>query len=138
MVRIKRAYEPSVRSDGHRVLVERLWPRGVRKDDAHLDGWLKEIAPSDALRRWYGHDPARFPEFRRRYEQELRSADAKEILDELVQRAAREPVTLIYAAHDEEHNSAVVLAGVIERRLRAASSAGARSTRAAHAHRHQS
>jgi uncharacterized protein YeaO (DUF488 family) len=121
MVRLKRAYIPYAPDDGYRVLVERLWPRGLRKDEAHLDGWLKEIAPSDALRKWFGHDPAQFREFRDHYRRELRNANAQRLLDELTRKAARETVTLIYSAHDEEHNNAVVLKTMIERRLRSAS-----------------
>ena len=135
MVRLKRAYEPAARSDGHRVLVERLWPRGLRKDEAHFDAWLKEIAPSDALRKWFGHDPARFVEFRKRYLRELRAAGAREVLDDLVHRARRETVTLVYSAHDEEHNNAVVLAGELERRLHAGPIAAQHSKRAAASHR---
>jgi uncharacterized protein YeaO (DUF488 family) len=132
MVRLKRAYESPARTDGYRVLVERLWPRGLRKDEAHLDAWLKEIAPSDALRKWFGHDPDRFREFCSRYRRELESPEAREKLDELAHRAARETVTLIYSAHDQEHNNAVVLAEELERRLPRARRG---SKRAAHAHR---
>lgn len=116
MVRLKRAYEPPSRSDGYRVLVERLWPRGVRKADVHLDAWLKDVAPSDALRRWFGHDPARFAEFRTRYLRELRKPEARRIVDELALRASHHTVTLVYAAHDEEHNGAIVLAEELGRR----------------------
>ncbi len=120
MVRLKRAYESVEPSDGRRVLVERLWPRGVRKDQAGLDDWLKDLAPSDSLRKWFRHDPDRWDEFEERYTRELESDAARAALDELVQRAASKTVTLVYSAHDEEHNSAVVLKGVIERRLRKA------------------
>jgi uncharacterized protein YeaO (DUF488 family) len=113
-VRIKRAYEPPEAGDGHRVLVERLWPRGLRKDALRLDAWLKPVAPSDALRRWFGHDPARWPEFVRRYRAELRRQPAATPLADLVRRSATETVTLIYAARDQEHNSAVVLRDAIE------------------------
>jgi uncharacterized protein YeaO (DUF488 family) len=116
VIRLKRAYEPASRGDGHRVLVERLWPRGLRKADAHIDEWLKDVAPSNQLRRWFGHDPERFDEFRERYERELRSAPARAALTELARRAARGTVTLVYAAHDERHNSAVVLAQHLRRR----------------------
>jgi uncharacterized protein YeaO (DUF488 family) len=104
---IKRAYEPAASEDGERYLVDRLWPRGVKREALALSGWLKEVAPSDALRRWFGHDPARWTEFRRRYRAELKS-----------QRTALQPlrdalkcgvVTLVYSAHDEAHNQAVVL-----------------------------
>jgi len=116
-VQLKRAYVPAAPADGYRVLVERLWPRGLRKDMARLDEWLKEVAPSDALRKWFGHDPARFREFRDRYLHELQEPAAEKALDELVRRVAHERVTLVYAAHDEEHNSALVLASVLETRL---------------------
>lgn len=100
------------------MLVDRLWPRGLKKDDAHLDGWLKEIAPSDALRKWFGHEPSRWSGFRDRYKEELRGAEAKTVLDELAERARREDVTLVYAAHDTEHNNAVVVAEELARRLK--------------------
>ncbi|HEX7838959.1 MAG TPA: DUF488 family protein [Kofleriaceae bacterium] len=117
MIQVKRAYEPAAPSDGYRVLVERLWPRGLRKADAHIDEWRKDVAPSDELRRWFGHEPSRFPEFRERYQRELRSEAARAALAELARRAARQTVTLVYSAHDELHNSAVVLARELERRL---------------------
>jgi uncharacterized protein YeaO (DUF488 family) len=118
MVRIKRAYAPTTKRDGYRVLVDRLWPRGLRKEEAHVVAWLKEIAPSDDLRKAYGHDPARFDDFRKRYLRELRSPLAQEQLDELAKRAAHHTVTLVYAAHDEEHNNATVIAEELERRIR--------------------
>lgn len=118
MIRAKRAYEGASASDGYRVLVDRLWPRGLKKDDAHLDGWLKDVAPSDALRKWFGHEPTRWPGFRDRYKEELRSAEAKMALDALADRARREDVTLVYAAHDTEHNNAVVVAEELARRLK--------------------
>ena len=117
MIQVKRAYEPAAPSDGYRVLVERLWPRGLRKADAHIDEWRKDVAPSDELRRWFGHEPSRFREFRERYQRELRSEAARAALAELARRAARQMVTLVYSAHDELHNSAVVLARELERRL---------------------
>jgi uncharacterized protein YeaO (DUF488 family) len=117
MVRIKRAYEPARPADGHRVLVDRLWPRGVSKDQAHLDEWLKGIAPSDALRKWFGHDPRRWAEFRERYLGELDAPDTHALLEGLVRRASRGTVTLVYSAHDELHNDAVVLAEELSRRL---------------------
>jgi uncharacterized protein YeaO (DUF488 family) len=121
VVRIKRAYETAAPSDGHRILVDRLWPRGLRKEGAHIDAWLKELAPSDELRRWFGHEPDRFAEFQKRYERELANEPARTLFAELTQQAARETITLIYAAKDAEHNNAVVLAQAIERRLGAAS-----------------
>jgi uncharacterized protein YeaO (DUF488 family) len=110
-VRLKRAYEPPERSDGYRVLIDRLWPRGVSKEAAHLDEWARELAPSSELRRWFGHDPDRFEEFRRRYRGELAEHAAK--LRELNRRAAKGPLTLVYSARDTEHNDAVVLAEVL-------------------------
>src|SRR6202007_138750 len=106
-IRLKRAYEPPSADDGVRVLVDRLWPRGVKKADAGIDRWLKEIAPSTELRRWFGHDPVRWGEFRSRYRREL-GRHAKEI-DELQAMARRRPITLVFAARDELHNEAVVL-----------------------------
>jgi uncharacterized protein YeaO (DUF488 family) len=117
MIRLKRAYEPPARSDGYRVLVERLWPRGLRKADAQIDEWLKDVAPSHELRRWFGHEPSRFHEFRERYQFELRSDAARAALAGLALRAARGTVTLVYSAHDEVHNNAVVLARELERRI---------------------
>ncbi len=118
-VRIKRAYEQPVRSDGYRVLVDRLWPRGVSKDAVRLDAWVKELAPSPGLRRWFGHDPARFAEFARRYTQELRADPAQAALADLTRRGARGPVTLVYGARDEQHNGAAVLRDLVEDALRA-------------------
>ena len=119
MVRIKRAYEPASRGDGYRVLVDRLWPRGMAKDALPLDLWAKDVAPTTALRRWFGHDPARFREFARRYHVELRAERARAVLEALAARAARGTVTLVYGARDEEHNGAVVLRDAIEDELRA-------------------
>jgi uncharacterized protein YeaO (DUF488 family) len=107
MISIKRAYEPPAASDGRRVLVDRLWPRGVSKAEAKLDAWMREVAPSDALRRWFGHEPERWAEFRRRYREELAANPAVETLRKL---AAEGPLTLVYGAKDEAHNDAVVLA----------------------------
>lgn len=104
---IKRAYEPTSRADGARFLVERLWPRGVTKERLGVDAWLTELAPSPALRKWYQHDVAKWPEFRRRYEAEL--AANRDALTPLLAAARKGRVTLVYAARDEEHNSALVL-----------------------------
>jgi uncharacterized protein YeaO (DUF488 family) len=112
-VRRKRAYEPAVPDDGHRVLIDRIWPRGVSRERARLDEWARELAPSSELRQWFGHDPARFFEFRRRYETEL--AVHEEKLRELRRRARQGRLTLVYGARDTEHNDAVVLADVLER-----------------------
>lgn len=105
---IKRIYEPAEASDGFRVLVDRLWPRGVSKQRADLNLWLKEIAPSTDLRKWFGHDPAKWDQFVKKYEAEL--ADNKEVVTQLVSIVEENPtVTLLYAAKDETHNEAVVL-----------------------------
>jgi uncharacterized protein YeaO (DUF488 family) len=106
-LRLKRAYEPADESDGLRVLVDRLWPRGVSKAQARIDCWMKDIAPSAELRTWFGHDPDRWDEFQDRYLAEL--AGHREQIDELRKRAGRGPVTLVYSARDELHNDAVVL-----------------------------
>jgi uncharacterized protein YeaO (DUF488 family) len=134
-IQLKRAYEPPSRSDGHRVLVERLWPRGLRKADAHIAEWLKDVAPSNELRRWFGHEPSKFPEFRVRYRRELRGEPARTALGELARRAARGTVTLIYSAHDEVHNNAVVLARELENRLARASKQPANGRRSSSARR---
>jgi uncharacterized protein YeaO (DUF488 family) len=115
-IRIKRAYEPPAAADGTRVLVDRLWPRGLTKASAAISLWRKDVAPTAALRRWFGHDPARWDEFRRRYETELRAKT--ESLAELKQLAKSAPLTLIYAARDPAHNHALVLRDVILRRRR--------------------
>lgn len=106
-VRIKRAYEPPSPHDGARVLVDRLWPRGLKKADAGISQWMKEIAPSNELRKWFGHDPTRWEEFRRRYKAEL--AKKRELVGQLRELAREGPLTLVYSAHDEAHNQAVVL-----------------------------
>jgi uncharacterized protein YeaO (DUF488 family) len=112
-VRLKRSYEPAADSDGYRVLIDRIWPRGVSREDAHLDEWARDLAPSTELRRWFAHDPARFEEFRRRYTEELGSQEGK--LRELRRRARDGTLTLVYAARDTEHNDAVVLAQILRR-----------------------
>lgn len=114
-IQMKRAYDPPAAEDGERYLVDRLWPRGIKREALHLDGWLKEIAPSDELRKWFGHDPARWEEFRRRYDQEL---DANfEIWQPLLEIAQRGVVTLVYSAKDREHNQAVALKEYLENKL---------------------
>ncbi len=113
MIRLKRAYEAASRGDGLRILVERLWPRGVSKREAQIDLWLKDLAPSTELRRWYGHDPARWPQFRERYRAELK--DKADVLALLKYVTEERTVTFVYAAGDEERNSAVALKEVVER-----------------------
>lgn len=115
MVAVKRAYEPAVPSDGRRILVERLWPRGVSKARLRLDDWMKDVAPSTALRRWFGHDPKKWPEFRRRYLAELRAHPGA--WQPLARAARRGRVTLVYAAHDSVHNGARALKAFLDRRL---------------------
>jgi uncharacterized protein YeaO (DUF488 family) len=114
-IRLKRAYEPAASSDGYRVLIDRLWPRGVSRRQARLDEWERELAPSAELRQWFSHEPSRFEEFRRRYIEELR--DQRPRLTELRRRARDGTLTLIYSARDSEHNDAVVLAAVLRRGL---------------------
>lgn len=110
MFRIKRVYEPPAPDDGHRVLVDRLWPRGLARDAARIDAWLKEIAPSSGLRRWFGHDPERWPAFRDRYRAELSSAAGSALLERLrAAERAHGTVTLLFAARDERHNHAAAL-----------------------------
>jgi uncharacterized protein YeaO (DUF488 family) len=116
-LRLKRIYEPVSSADGYRVLVERLWPRGVSKDAARLDYWLKEIAPSPELRRWYGHQPERWPEFQKRYRTEL--AGSGELVDQLIAQLQAGDVTLLFAAKDEARNSAALLKSFVEDRLAA-------------------
>jgi len=109
-VRVRRVYDPPSPADGHRVLVDRLWPRGLAKSAAALDEWLRAVAPSDALRRWYGHDPAKFAEFRERYEAELREPERADALASLRELAGSGPLTLLTATRDVEHSQAAVLA----------------------------
>ncbi|RAZ92723.1 hypothetical protein DPM33_02270 [Mesorhizobium hawassense] len=114
---VKRIYEPPAEADGQRVLVDRIWPRGVAKKDAALALWLKDIAPSDALRKWFGHEPERWAEFQKRYRAELdANGDAVAELRELLREGK---VTLLYGAHDEKHNNAVALADYLLRHPRA-------------------
>jgi uncharacterized protein YeaO (DUF488 family) len=133
MIQIKRAYEAPSRTDGHRILVERLWPRGLTKTDAHIDEWLKDVSPSPELRRWFGHEPSKFSEFRERYRRELRAEPAHTAFVDLARRAERGTVTLVYSAHDEVHNNAVVLAQELERRIARARRKTAHGSRRAHA-----
>lgn len=107
MIKLKRVYDSAAPSDGTRYLVERLWPRGVRKSALRIDAWLKEVAPSTALRQWFKHDPKKWPEFQRRYRQELR--EHPDALRPILDAARRGNVTLVYSSHDPEHNNAAVL-----------------------------
>jgi uncharacterized protein YeaO (DUF488 family) len=110
-IKLKRAYDPAGSRDGTRILIDRLWPRGVRKADAAIDLWAKDIAPSTALRRWFGHDPARWHNFRRRYSEEIHRH--RDRLRELRTLARRGRITLVFAAHDKAHNDAVVLREIL-------------------------
>jgi uncharacterized protein YeaO (DUF488 family) len=112
-IQIKRIYTPAAKTDGFRVLVDRLWPRGIRKEDVHIDLWLKEVAPSTELRKWFNHDPEKWKGFCTKYKAELKDSAAMAELRK-VTRAHRD-VTLLYAAKDEEHNQAIVLQGMVEK-----------------------
>jgi uncharacterized protein YeaO (DUF488 family) len=115
MIQLKRVYDPSDSKDGRRFLVERLWPRGMKKEDLSMDGWLKAVAPSDALRKWFGHDPAKWVEFQKRYVAELEGNPAA--WEPLLEAARQGAVTLLYSAHDQEHNNALVLKGFLDGRF---------------------
>jgi uncharacterized protein YeaO (DUF488 family) len=106
-IRVKRVYDKPATADGRRILVDRLWPRGLKKTEARVDEWLKELAPSSELRKWFGHDPARWQEFKKRYAAEL--DDERERIKELAQEARKHTVTLLFAAKDTEHNNAAAL-----------------------------
>ena len=116
MIKIKRVYEKFSKSDGKRFLVERLWPRGFKKEDLKMDAWLKEIAPSAELRKWFGHVPNRWEGFRKRYKTEL--SEKKFLLDVLLKEARSNTVTLLYSARDMEHNGAIVLKEYLEELLK--------------------
>lgn len=111
-IAIKRIYESPSENDGYRVLVDRLWPRGVSKEEARLDDWAKDIAPSDELRQWFDHDPNKFEEFKKRYKKELQ--DSSDKVDLLAEKSTEKKVTLLYGAKDQEHNQAVILKEVLE------------------------
>ena len=121
MLHLKRVYEPFEPSDGRRILVDRLWPRGLTRRKAAVNTWMKEIAPSAELRRWFRHDPAKWKEFTRRYRQELRAQ--RPLVDQLARLASRRRVTLVYAARDEAHNDARVLAAAVRRRMKRSAAA---------------
>lgn len=111
---VKRVYEPAAKSDGFRVLVDRLWPRGLSKESAHIDLWLRDIGPSTELRKWFNHDPARWAEFQRRYDAELK--ERATLLATIKKHAKTKPVTLLYSAKDEQHNQAVALRSFLLKR----------------------
>lgn len=114
-IEVKRVYEKPEPDEGTRVLVDRLWPRGLSKEKARVDVWLKEVAPSNELRKWFNHDPEKFAEFRRRYEDELKSGAGQEALARLRGLAKNGPITLVFAAHDGEHSNAAVLYSLLMR-----------------------
>jgi uncharacterized protein YeaO (DUF488 family) len=116
MLRLKRAYEPAAPGDGERILVERLWPRGLTKARAAIDEWMKDLAPSPQLRKWFSHDPAKWKQFQQRYWKELQ--EHPEAVDQLRKKSRRGRVTLVYAARDEEHNAALALKAFVERKGR--------------------
>lgn len=120
MIATKRVYEPYSRADGYRVLVDRLWPRGLSKAKAHVDLWAKGIAPSTELRQWYGHDPEKWPEFQKRYRAELSAPEAKAALADLVRRARAGRVTLVYSSHAADISNAAALERMLKRRVAAA------------------
>lgn len=116
-VRLQHAYDEPSADDGYRVLVDRVWPRGRRKEDLHLDAWERDLSPSTQLRRWFSHDPARWGGFQARYRAELADPDRSRTLDALASLARRGRVTIVFGAHDVEHNQARVIAEELERRL---------------------
>jgi uncharacterized protein YeaO (DUF488 family) len=118
MIKIKRVYEAAQPSDGRRFLVDRVWPRGIRKDAANVEAWIKEAGPSDELRKWFGHDPRRWTQFRRRYLRELNQRE--DVLAPLVRAAREGDITLVYSARDQQHNQAVVIKNVLEAQLQTA------------------
>jgi uncharacterized protein YeaO (DUF488 family) len=118
-IEIKRAYEPASTADGFRVLVDRLWPRGISKENLHAKIWAKEIAPSTELRKWFGHDPERWPQFEKRYKRELASSQAQDAIRDIIKAAKNtKTITLLYGAKDTEHNEAVVLCDMFRRLTR--------------------
>lgn len=120
MVAIKRAYDPPNRADGTRILVDRLWPRGLKKQEVHVEKWMRKLGPSDKLRRFFGHDSSRWQDFRKRYLTELKHPEVTSLLAELVEIARSGTLTLVYSAKDQQHNQAVVLKQLLERKLRKA------------------
>ena len=121
-IRLQRAYDEPTQEDGYRVLVDRVWPRGRTKEDLRLDEWARDLGPSTQLRKWFGHDPARWTEFQVRYHAELADPGRSRTLDALAEHARQARVTLVFGAHDVEHNQARVIAGELARRLNGASS----------------
>ncbi len=116
MIQIKRVYEPVAKADGQRFLIDRLWPRGIKKESLHFVAWLKGVAPSEELRQWFNHDPAKWHEFQQRYCVELEANS--EALQPLLEATAKGNLTLLYSAHDIEHNNAIVLKAYLEKHIR--------------------
>jgi len=114
-IRLKRIYDKPAKSDGYRVLVDRLWPRGISKADANIDLWLKDVAPSEHLRKWFNHQPEKWNAFKKRYFRELN--EHSELIDQLAERFGNQQLTLLFAAKDSNHNNAAALKGYLERRL---------------------
>jgi len=117
MLKTKRAYEPAEPSDGRRILIDRLWPRGVSKTEARIDVWLKDLAPSTELREWFGHDPEKWEEFKKRYRKELSAPEKTRLIEDIAQHARHNDITLIYSAKDTEHNDVRVLEELIEKTM---------------------
>ena len=117
MIKIKRVYDPPSKTDGTRILVDRLWPRGLTQEAAQVNEWIKEIAPSDQLRKWYGHKAEKFNEFRKRFTIELNKEEPRKILEVVRERAKKEVITLVYGAKDTEHNNAVVLLELVKKTI---------------------
>ena len=115
MIKIKRIYDPVSKDDGKRILVDRLWPRGVKKEKAAIDEWLKDIAPSDELRKWFSHDPEKWQEFKKRYKKELSDSDKVDLVKKLKVEAKKGTITFLFAAKDTEHDNAMVLKEVISK-----------------------
>ncbi len=107
MIRIKRIYDPAAPDDGKRIYIDRLWPRGMKKEEVKMDEWLKEVSPSDSLRKWFGHEPSKYAEFKKRYTKELEKQS--EVLERIRKESKKETVTLLFSAKDVEHNNATVL-----------------------------
>lgn len=118
MIQIKRVYEKVSKTDGHRVLVDRLWPRGIKKEELDYDDWQKELAPSAEIRKKFNHDPKKWKEFKKEFLKELRLTTSKKIIDDLIELAKKKNLTLLYSAKDEVHNNAIILKEVLERKLK--------------------
>ena len=113
MIKIKRIYDPATPGDGKRIYIDRLWPRGMRKEEVKIDEWLKEISPSESLRKWFGHDPSKYGEFKRRYTKELEKHT--EILERIRKEGKKKTVTLLFSAKDVEHNNATVMREILSK-----------------------